>query len=106
MLLLKVQFLPSLSRPTMTANSKSDEVIIYSAHRDYSEQGRTDDCGDSIYNGALYMETGTSRSITLSCAFQSMYKKLDPTFNFLQLPPENRSLLIPPITSKPPVFNR
>jgi Zn-dependent M28 family amino/carboxypeptidase len=76
----------------ITGSKHPDEYIIYSAHWDHLGIGKSDETGDSIYNGALDNASATAGLIQLAKAFNSMDKKPERTIVFLSVTAEEQGL--------------
>ncbi|MEO6722442.1 MAG: M28 family peptidase [Ferruginibacter sp.] len=76
----------------ITGSTKSDEVVIYSAHWDHLGIGKADETGDSIYNGALDNASGTAGLLELARAFKSMKEKPERSIVILAVTAEEQGL--------------
>jgi Zn-dependent M28 family amino/carboxypeptidase len=79
-----VGYLPGKKHP--------DETVIYSAHWDHLGIGKPDECGDTIYNGALDNATGISQLIEQARAF-AREPRTDRSIVFLAVTAEEKGLL-------------
>ena len=76
----------------ITGVKHPDEYIIYSAHWDHLGTGKSDETGDSIYNGALDNASATAGLMQLAKAFKSLPAKPDRTIVFLSVTAEEQGL--------------
>jgi Zn-dependent M28 family amino/carboxypeptidase len=76
----------------ITGAKHPDEYIIYSAHWDHLGIGKSDDTGDSIYNGALDNASATAALLQLAKVFKSLKTKPDRTIIFLSVTAEEQGL--------------
>ena len=75
----------------ITGKKAPEEVIIYTAHWDHLGIGKTDETGDSIYNGALDNASGTAALLALAKAFKTDAQP-DRTVVFLSVTAEEQGL--------------
>ncbi len=76
----------------ITGSKRPDEYIIYTAHWDHLGIGKSDETGDSIYNGAFDNASATAGLIELARAFKSLSEKPERTILFLSVTAEEQGL--------------
>lgn len=76
----------------ITGTARPDEYIIYTAHWDHLGIGKSDEKGDSIYNGSLDNASGTAGLLELANAFSQLPEKPERTVVFLSVTAEEQGL--------------
>lgn len=87
----------------VTGKTAPEEVIIYTAHWDHIGIGKSDETGDSIYNGALDNASGTSALLALAKAFKTD-EQPDRTVVFLSVTAEEQGLWGSAYYAKNPIY--
>ncbi len=76
----------------IAGTERPGEYIIYSAHWDHLGYGKSDEKGDSIYNGALDNASGTAGLLELARVFKTLKTKPERTIVFLSVTAEEQGL--------------